>query len=87
MMSAGLEADINRGTFNRKISTGSILQSHDFGMRPPRALGMTLTHHMALRIHNHAPHTGIGRSDAKGLLSKVQGFLHERAGGHERKES
>jgi hypothetical protein len=46
---------------------------------------MALAQNLALRIHDHTTHSGVRGRDAQGLGSQVQGFLHERASGHEEK--
>ena len=58
----------------------SVLQGHDFGMRTAGTLGMSLSQHLALRIHNDAAHPRIGRGDAHGLCGQIERPLHGLAG-------
>ena len=74
MVVTGLEGDVHRRARRR---VPRVLQRHDLGVRPARALVPALAYY-GLIFRKHTPHPGIGGSGVETLFRKFERPPHHR---------
>ena len=72
LVGAGLKGHPGGRALHAVTALRCIAQSHDFGMRPTRPLGVSFAQERAIWLGNHAAHARVGRGQPQRLVCQLQ---------------